>query len=552
MKSLDLTEVQNAYIASFLHSLDCPRSLAVWLLYHYNEHEQLVALEFNPFHYNGIDAARDSLAATEFLSKATFLSLNRDKKELAIEKFFASEAVCRSFNHSIRRSQFKQTETASILLIASRKIASMLGEIDPEELVEMAGWGPGASTSIKRRDATHPKKFDLEDQISQEAYDFVKPWFSVCYPTWVPNFKPGGGAKIVTVPKNAKIDRTIAIEPGFNLWFQKGIGQLIRARLRCSGIDLVHGQRHNQNLCRIASKYGDLATVDFSSASDSISIAIVEALLPPRWFTLLDVFRSKFATLGSRVCYFEKFSSMGNGFTFELETLIFFAIAWACCQYENVEGSISVYGDDVILPSKSFDLYRAVCADVGFTVNPKKSYSSGPYRESCGSHYLYGIDSKPIYQKEVLDGRTTLLKAANSIRRLAHRRNTYGCDWRLRGTWQLLSNILGVKTPRVSEGFGDVGLIENIDGPHVSWQRHPHGHEGYLVRAWIVLAVKVELDSHGLLLFKLQKRSDDISWDKIHDLSTLCDGNEIPLPMRVKPARKRLLFPRWYELGPWI
>jgi len=35
-------------IELFLHSLDCPRSLAVWLMFVNNEHEQLAKLEFDP------------------------------------------------------------------------------------------------------------------------------------------------------------------------------------------------------------------------------------------------------------------------------------------------------------------------------------------------------------------------------------------------------------------------------------------------------------------------------------------------------------------------
>lgn len=552
--SLDI-RLHDDYILAYLTALDCPRALTVWMLYSSNEHEQLAALEFVPADYNTLVEARDSLAATKFLSKATFLNLDRDLKAAALETFFEAEYRCKVTNECIRKLHFnRRNEVVSLLSAMRRKIANILGDFDPDEFVNACNWGPGATTSMSRRRATHPEKFLTESRITDEAYDFVRPWFSSAYPSWNVEFEPAAGSKIVTVPKNAKTDRTIAIEPGINLWFQKGIGTMIRRRLHRVGINL-NKQDINGERSRVASKYNFLATVDFSAASDSISTELVNELIPTDWLTLLRAFRSSYGTLDGKPIYFEKFSSMGNGFTFELESLIFFVLALVVCERSNIETKgISVYGDDVIIPSKAFDDYAFFSGELGFLVNRTKSYSSTYYRESCGSHYWNGIDIKPIYLKRSLTGYTELIKAANATRKLAHRRNRYyGCDSRLRECWHLLASSLG-NSPRISDGFGDLGLIVNLDEVPENQSVTPasNGYEGVYVKIWAVLAAQVELEHKGLMLFKLKQIASSTPTSFLDVEEMKARGNSIPVNGRTKLARKRLLVPRWYDLGPWI
>jgi len=194
----------------------------------------------------------------------------------------------------------------------------------------------------------------------------------------------------------------IAIEPGINLWFQKALGSMIRRRLARFGIDL-NDQSRNQSLAYLSSIDGSLATVDFSSASDSISLEVVRELLPPRWFQILDIVRSKVGRKSDgTIVRWNKFSSMGNGFTFELESLIFFAAASAVQEYLHLDGEISVFGDDVILDVRGYPMFAEYSAFLGFRVNLQKSFSSGGFRESCGSHYFSGVDCKPVFLKERL------------------------------------------------------------------------------------------------------------------------------------------------------
>lgn len=539
------------FIYEYLKALNCPRSLTVWLLYERGEHKALSELVWDPHAYNDSGDARDSLAASKFLSKAKFLKTGNDLKEIALSKFLESERKCRETNVYLR-SKLIKPKTSAALLSASYKISKILGDFDPHEFIDSCGFGPGATTSIKKVLATAPRKFQFETGITEGAYDFVKDWFNVAYPLWEPQFRTISGSKIVTVPKDAKNDRVIAIEPGLNLWFQKGIGATIRKRLKRTGVDL-NTQDHNAERSRIASKFNHLATVDFSAASDTISYQLVMELLPRDWFLVLKAFRSSFANVKKEEIMLEKFSSMGNGFTFELESLIFYVLAVISCENVGVSGSVSVFGDDVILPTEAFEDYAEIVEDVGFTINKTKSYSTSYYRESCGAHYWDGMDIKPIFQKEAIDGKDEILKAANAVRRLAHRRQYTGCDSRLRRCWVFLSALLGKTFPRISEGYGEAGLVVNYAETR-DIQPAKHGYEGYLVRALVHRPATTYVDHRGLLLAKLKSLGNSTYIGALNplDITELGSvGNQVPMPLRTKQSLKRLLVPRWYDLGPW-
>lgn len=531
-------------VHSFFKALNCPRSLTCWLLYTYGEHDQLAKIEWHPSDYNSLTDAADSLAASKYLSKADFLSTSFDRKKVAIDSYFEAEQRCADSNKKILRNRLK-TATQVALFSAAWKIGKILGDIDVEDWIEGCDWGPGASTSMRRVDANKPNKYVMSHDITAEAYDFIQPLVRSMYtPSWdIPTFCIIGGSKIVTVPKNSKTDRTIAIEPDFNVLFQKGIGATIRRKLKGFGIDL-NDQSVNAERARIGSKFGHLSTVDFSAASDSISIELCRALLPVDWFSFLMAFRSKYSSYDGKYHTLNKISSMGNGFTFELETLIFYALALASCEIVGVEDKgVSVYGDDVVLPVSAFDCYRSICEDLGLVVNESKSYSSTPFRESCGSFWWDGSCIKPIYLKEVIDDKKKIVKEANSVRLYSHRRlNKLGCDRRFRSLFSYLCDLAGHKTPRVSLGFGDCGIITNCDDPLIQFSTNKRQYEGYFVRCLVDRPHELEITHEGLLLYQL----------KMIGSSDRSSGNLIPRVGRTMRRLGRLHVPRWYQLGSWF
>jgi len=524
-------------IENYLSAIDTPRSLAIWLMFINNEHDQMVDVICDPKDYNDCEAFRSDYLASKFLSKATFLSLRRDKKSVAIEKFREAEQLCRQTNQRGFRHWSINTSIGEWLHNAIiRKIDAVLGEFDPDEWIDLCNWGPGSTLDITGVDTSSVKKFRSETGTTRALYDLMKDCYAVLYPTWdLSNQQIRAGNKIVTVPKNSKTDRTIAIEPGLNIWSQLGIGKLIRRRLRRVGIDL-NSQERNQSLSRVGSKLNSLASVDFSMASDTISISTVEALLPPRWLTLMSIMRSKSGRLGKEVILYEKFSS----FTFELETLIFYAIAVACCEANGDNRSmVSVYGDDVIIPQASFPLFRKACEFYGFLVNDQKSFSDGPFRESCGTYWFNGVSCKPFFLKELINSIHEKTKVANGIRRTSFHGGSFPyCEARFKPVFDLLVQSSN-KPLFISDGFGDGAFIGNLD--EASPPRARHGIEGYFAMSIVTVPLGYESDHHSVLLARLKDRSVDMHF-----------GNLVHVRRRTRYMRKRILVSRWLNLGPWM
>lgn len=557
-----------AVATSLYSSLDCARSLTCEILLRYNELEQLVSLEFDPLHYNDVNAARDALLATKFLSKAEFLKIKSiDRRASAIEKFYLAEDRCKDTNRNLKTLLSNDNQVATIFSIAARKIFSVLGDITAEELFDGMAWGPGATFSLKRSSSSVHNKFRSETGISPLCADVWLPAMRLAFPTWerLHHISIEPANRVVTVPKNAKTDRVIAIEPGLNIFVQKALGSAIRRRLKRNGVDL-DDQSWNQKFCKLGSRSGHLATIDFSAASDTISREIVQELLPPRWFLLLDSCRSRFGLVGDTRIAYEKFSSMGNGFTFELESLIFWALAWATCENLGIEKSgLSVYGDDVILPVDAYSVYHRVMSDAGFRVNEEKSYSSSYYRESCGKHYWNGTDITPIFFKKRINHEVDLYKLANSIRRCAHSRNSYGCDRRLLDSWQMVCRYLArFSLKYISDGYGDGGLIVNFDECSPSKARS--GYEGFFSKAFVTSTIPHRHEDFPVLLGNLYEHERSICHDGVKGLSYQRLGSTFTLrarklssresfeviPGRVRVSVKRLLIPHWCDLGPWI
>jgi len=536
---MNQSEISTLVASDLLVALDCSKSLAAYLLLKYGEYDQLIDLEFNPFDHNDLMDARHSLQAVSLLSKSTFLPLKRDREIVAKEKFFSAELKCAQINDTF----FSGESAVPYIHTARRKIEEILGEFDLDEFVESCNWGPGSTLNIRAHEATATRKFDSEIEISPNCLYLVSKHFRSWYPLWEPRWSVAKNNKVVTVPKNAKTDRIIAIEPSGNLWFQKGIGSMIRRRLRRNRIDL-NDQGHNQRLARIGSRFNNLATIDFSSASDTISIACVTSLLPARWLDVLASLRSPFGMLGDTLVEYDKFSSMGNGYTFELESLLFYALAFAYCTEHSIPTrSISIYGDDLIVPVEAVLGLHKLFEFCGFSLNLKKSYWSSYYRESCGKHYWNGVDISPFYLRDPIDNEAEAYKVANSIRRYSHRMYSYGCEARFFRAWDRLRRFIKTRFKRVlmiPDGVGDGGLIVNFDEARPSLLRH--GHQGYSIRLSIEEPFYVESESHGLLLSRL--------W------CTKGSGraylNRDALPRRTRTRVVKTSVSGWYDLGPWV
>lgn len=542
---------ENRVIETFFASLDTSFSLMCAILYRTGEHEQLVRLEIDPLHYVDAFRFRDDFAALCFLRKSITLKTGIDKREVALSAFSDAEASCKVTNARFRDLAFDpqfQGSNCWLLNAVIRKVARILGDVNVSELFDLGSWGPGSTQCIKGKNVSASRKFRDENGITSNAYALFVDAARLAYPRWfdeemVSRLQISEANSIITVPKNAKTDRTIAVEPGINSWFQLAVGRSIRRRLRRAGFDL-NSDKANCNGAYYGSKFGQLATVDFSAASDTIARRVVEEILPPPWFTVLDALRSHNYSFDRKThTPYQKFSAMGCGFTFELESLIFVSMALCVCEYLDLSTEhVCVFGDDIIIPVEAFALYSQFSAFLGFKVNPEKSFSSGPFRESCGAYYFNGVDVKPFFKKEALNGTLTVYRFANNIRLLAHRRNlSRGCDVKLKPVWNLVISLLPSGLAKISgpQGAGDGCIHRNFDESSPRIARD--GWCGYLHPAILTDAVVICDESVGHLNARLWKRSELIGF-----------GNQVSLKAVIKTRFKNSCFaPQWYDFGPW-
>jgi len=474
-------------------SLDTPVSLSCEILLRYGQLSDLCqktvrASDYlDPFHF------RDDYQAVSFLKKVPFTGEGFKPKDAALSKFLASEQQCKETNRRFRNflsSPFEAPRAVRHILYESqRKIRELLGSVNCLEWLHACRFGPGVFNHPVSNGLT--SVYDKLQVSPSVTHDFVEPatilvksspwWAKSITDCDIDGFWPlvkqsdftlVPGNRVTFVPKTAMTHRAIAIEPLMNIFAQLGLGKLLRRRLLRCGIDL-DDQLPNQEMARQGSIHGHLCTIDLSSASDTVARELVRFLLPEDWYSYLDMCRSKSGTIDGKRIDYEKFSSMGNGFTFELESLVFWALSSSACDFTDIpqhnrKEVLRVYGDDIIVPVQSFEVLSQTLEFCGFSLNRDKTFSTGLFRESCGKDYYDGTDVRPLFVKEVPERVYSLFILANSLRRLAARRyHNLCCDSRLLRAWKSVLSELPrsvVTHFRVPAHAGDSeGVISNWD-----------------------------------------------------------------------------------------
>lgn len=422
--------------SALFESLNTPRSLTAFLLLKNREWDQLVDLTIDPRNYLegscGAEMFRKDAQATAFLRKYPGVPLKRDLVKAAEETFELCENRCFQTNEFLRFlrlpplvSDDRVLGRMRGILLRARQIASrILGPIPCE--VDGA-FGPGTSFELKGStfstlaDKLHVKPCSTPDCAPVfEHFYWATHWGRSRLELGLP--LPGlvRGNRFSTVAKDSTKRRGICIEPLGNLFCQLGIGRYLKRRLSGVGIKVDRhdppdcpiqllstrpsftGQDLHREYAQVGSSGGGWATLDLSNASDTVSFELVRDVLPPDWFELLCACRSPYTLFRKKWRRLEKFSSMGNGFTFELETLLFVCLIAAATEL-RVGAEVYCYGDDILVPEQHFRDACAVLEAFGFEVNQKKSFSTGPFRESCGGDFFSGYNVRPVYVKDDMD-----------------------------------------------------------------------------------------------------------------------------------------------------
>lgn len=421
--------------------------------------------EVNPHDYNSPDLFRIDYLFMNIVRKFAHHESNIDRKQVAYDSFYEAEAKCKRINeqgYSLRsKSLLTSFDCETLISSARRKIEYILGSSpDLERIIQFSEYSSGASVKHKRVEGDQYYKFSAKPNVTLNASMRFRDWYKgTLYERLHPILEIAPYAKSACVPKSWKTDRLICIEPHGNMYMQKGIGSYIRRMLKKVNIDL-NDQSINQEYARLGSIDGKLSTIDLKAASDSISIKLVRDLVPWDWFILFMETRSEVVKLPDGLHELEKISAMGNGFTFELESLIFFALVDAVREiYGTTSDTVSVYGDDIICHTEYSTEVIDLLYYVGFETNLDKTFVSSDFRESCGKHYFSGVDVTPFYIKQSLTHSQTITLAANSLRIWCQG------DSSLKGSYDYLVSLLPrwLRKPKLPMGYGDEALIGTFE-----------------------------------------------------------------------------------------
>jgi hypothetical protein len=469
------------------------RALTVALMVKYGCWDDLSKLKVYPEHYLDSQAFARAAAATSLLKKNADLPTSVDRASVARENFLEGELGCYKSNE--RLSPFLPEHAGFQLSPDDERISEFFSGVR-KRVTHWIGtrlpdfpsgrFGPGSTFSDRAGRATAAHKMDARPSITSGAKAFMPLWYETLWGRiTVPRRKDPflvRGNRFATVPKDATKDRGIAAEPSINVFYQLALGRVLRNRLRNSTggmVDLnVAAEVHRRVACdaSIDSRY---ATLDLRNASNSVSCNLVKLCLPHWWYEALESLRSPFTLFrtdpglkGERWVKLEMFSSMGNGYTFELETILFAAIACESlsrCGLPAVFGrDVYVFGDDIIVPTDGARAVTAALEFCGFQLNLDKSFSEGNFRESCGGDFFNGTAVRPFFLKGEPHEPTDFIVIANGLRALDHQlsppsRGDTGLTWLSRAWFHCLDQL--PSQVRRCRGPNDLGDIVIHDAP---------------------------------------------------------------------------------------
>jgi len=369
-------------------------------------------------------------------------------EDRAQEKFLACNIQCRDFVLEPKKL-YDDVLIETVKYNLERWLHPGGLPLSGTDFFEKGCLGNGANVGVKEYNF-YTKMFDSTlSTPNTQLYDIYRRSVSL-HPTWEQAEKARSsmrGGRVTDVgnlsfaPKQFDIKRTIISETVLGMFYQRGLGLAIdECTENNTGINLSYQPDINREMARLGSLDGRFATIDLVSASDCKSLTLCRSILPRYFVVWLERLRTKYVRRPDGVLE-ELFmvSSMGNGFTFSLQTMVFAAIVVSCYQVLGIEpkrpryfrptqtgvpgmefqrksivGNYGVFGDDIVVRS---DAYHYVCHALqlfGYTVNVAKSFNVGDFRESCGADYWRGHLVRGIYIKK-LRSETDCYSAINRL-----------------------------------------------------------------------------------------------------------------------------------------
>lgn len=446
--------------------------------------DELANLSVDPGDFTTAEEYFRAAVCVSFLRKYEALPTSIDKEEVAKRNFFEAERNCYRTNQRllpfIHNTYGVEDEAKYEFILDVRKeVVALIGSApsgNPE-----GRFGPGATYGDKACLATIPDKMQSRPSLTRSAWAFLVPWSGTLWARACAergddiDYAPGN--RFATAPKDATKYRGICLEASINMFYQLAYGRDMRKALSLNTAGRLHLEtaqiRHRRVACA-ASITGESATIDVTQASDHQARAFVQLLLPRRWYEPLDDLRSTHTVINDdgrdKKVLLEKFSSMGNGYTFELETTLFLAICCAVMRRMSIEphpgDNVHVFGDDIIVPTVCAANVISALRFFGFEINKRKTFVDGPFRESCGGDYFNGVDVRPYFQKKEVYEPQHYIAMANGIRRMAASSSRADSRWPIveRAWFRTLDSIPSdIRHCRGPEELGDICINDRTE-----------------------------------------------------------------------------------------
>jgi hypothetical protein len=354
-------------------------------------------------------------------------------EEEAFASFLLRNSQLASVNQMLREKHLDdRDELGFVLRRAKHAIAWALRDVMVDEVYDACRHSTGVTQGVPFSDTSLNRKSSFPWTVTQRAssvvdgYDRYDPSYREACFTASKGFLSLvvyhiiEGSRATTVPKTKDKRRMIAVEPTGNMYLQQGLMHIMYRRLESIGLDVKTLPDRHRQLAFYGSVGRHLATLDLSNASDTVAYELVRLLFPPKWFMWLDQTRSPRMSISGQWVDVQAFATMGNATTFPVETLVFWSVCVGTAMLHRVyphfeanrhwryasllslpsdRENISVFGDDLIIPTDIAPRVMKTLGELGFTINTEKSFYSSdePFRESCGGDFFHGRAVRPWY-----------------------------------------------------------------------------------------------------------------------------------------------------------
>jgi hypothetical protein len=325
-----------------------------------------------------------------------------------------ADATLIKFHQNNQRLQSSLPQSLSISLVireARRLNREILGNVDHDELITHAKIGSRATLGGPLRDAYIDCKLGVPKQITCPSIlrtrffdilegdallkSIVRKAFKTAKKANESLPLDADSLDLVLVPKSWKVERPITPLSLIGLYWSYGVGGAVTARLKDNRMDISTLQQKHKRWAKRYSETQKHVTADLSSASDSLTAPLLNALLPRAWYNVLKQTFVRNLRINGTSFYTNSVLPMGNAATFPVETLIFYSLIKAIGNLLKVRGNYSVYGDDLIYPTRIHPFVVKIFTALGLLINGDKTFVNSEFRESCGGDYYRGCDVRP-------------------------------------------------------------------------------------------------------------------------------------------------------------